>query len=69
MRFPNIHEKAFSKLYRPVCDELEKDEKSSSAKALADAAYRVRLDFGETYRLRLRAYCNRNLRLTETVTS
>jgi predicted hydrocarbon binding protein len=40
--------KGVGKLYRAVYDELEKDEKGSSAKALADAAYRVGLDFGET---------------------
>jgi hypothetical protein len=40
--------KGVGKLYRAVYDELEKNEKGSSAKALADAAYRVGLDFGET---------------------
>ena len=40
--------KGVGKLYRAVYDELEKDEKDSSAKALANAAYRVGLDFGET---------------------
>jgi hypothetical protein len=40
--------KGVGKLYRAIFDELEKDEKGSSAKALANAAYRVGLDFGET---------------------
>jgi hypothetical protein len=40
--------KGVGKLYRAVYDELEKDDKGSSAKALANAAYRVGLDFGET---------------------
>jgi hypothetical protein len=39
--------KGVGKLYRAVYDELEKDGKDSS-NALADAAYRVGLDFGET---------------------
>jgi predicted hydrocarbon binding protein len=40
--------KGVGKLYRAIYDELEKNDKGSSAKALADAAYRVGLDFGET---------------------
>lgn len=40
--------KGVGKLYRAIFDELEKDEKCSSTKALASAAYRVGLDFGET---------------------
>jgi len=40
--------KGVGKLYRAVYDELEKNEKGSSAKALAEAAYRVGLDFGKT---------------------
>lgn len=40
--------KGVGKLYRAIYDELEKDEKGSPAKVLADAAYRVGLDFGET---------------------
>jgi len=40
--------KGVGKLYRAIYDELEKDDKVSSAKALADAAYKVGLDFGET---------------------
>jgi hypothetical protein len=40
--------KGVGKLYRAIYDELEKDDRDSSAKALADASYRVGLDFGET---------------------
>jgi hypothetical protein len=40
--------KGLGKLYGAIGDELEKGESgSSSAKALADAAYRVGFDFGE----------------------
>ena len=40
--------KGVGKLYRAIFDELEKDEECSSTKALANAAYKVGLDFGET---------------------
>lgn len=40
--------KGVGKLYRAIYDELEKDDKGSSAKVLAEAAYKVGLDFGET---------------------
>jgi hypothetical protein len=43
--------KGVGKMYRAVYDELEKDGKDSSAKALAKAAYRVVLDFGETLKI------------------
>jgi hypothetical protein len=41
--------KGIGKLYSAISDELEKGE-SSSKKALADAAYRVGLDFGKDFR-------------------
>jgi len=40
--------KGIGKLYRAIYDELEKDDMESSSNALANAAYRVGLDFGET---------------------
>ncbi len=42
--------KGVGKLYRAIYDELEKGSSNSSTNALADAAYRVGLDFGETLR-------------------
>jgi len=40
--------KGVGKLYSAICDELEKNNHRSQLKALADASYRVGLDFGET---------------------
>lgn len=40
--------KGVGKLYRAIYDELEKDDGGPSAKALAHAAYKVGLEFGET---------------------
>jgi len=40
--------KGAGKLYRAIYDELEKDNVENSAKAMANAAYQVGLDFGET---------------------
>ena len=42
--------KGVGKLYRAICDELEDTDKEVSTRVLADAAYRVGLDFGETLR-------------------
>lgn len=40
--------KGVGKLYRAIYDELEENDKGSSAKALANAAYKVGQDFGES---------------------
>lgn len=46
--------KGMGKLYRAIYDELETASPSSHGRAMADAAYRVGLDFGEALKKDLR---------------
>lgn len=46
--------KGVGKLYRAINDELDKNHHGSQLKALADASYKVGLEFGETLKEKFR---------------